>query len=483
MGKKVALGFDFGTYTTKISFLPVDKKTNPEILQISPYSDESSGFVYSFVSKDFSKIGYPAYQEYKKGNDDGIVYGFKMGLDSKENYEIAKIFLKTIFEKAIEILKARGYEVDLENVRFSAPNSWVEEENERFLKLLQDIGAIKDYKSGKRIVEREPYASAVYHIKDFEKAGEKALVIDAGAGTIDTVLVEIKDNGLEEVKGSYKTIEKAGRYIDQKIKEFYKLQSMFEAEKLKFLISYKFLKGEDKVSERDYYVEKQEFENECMKEWIGEYKNLLNQYKKYEPNYILFAGGSSAFYLVREIAKIIFPKAKEYDTSKGGLSFAVSQNFREDKSISYGCSIIASNKINVKETLKFEVYLKLESFSVIESFTYEDKPVYFSTGKLPGEYILQLFSKDDYIGRKVSLSNYKRDGEPLKVSSFGSMKIVIDYTNKRVEKELPIKNDRFRATILSNLKFEVDLNKVFKVIYEYEDGTTEVLTSTDLRTV
>ncbi len=420
MEGKIALGFDFGTYTTKVSFLRIGKQAKPEILSID-YSDKQSGLIYSFVSKDFSKIGYDAWKEYKEGKDNEIIYGFKMELDNQESYEIAKRFLKAVFDGAVKILEERGYKVDIENIRFSAPNSWTLDENARFLKLLQEIIG-----GGKDIVVREPYASAVYYLSDeiFEKAGEKALIIDAGAGTIDTLLVEITDNKdepIKEVEGSYKTLEKAGKYIDKKIKEFYNLQSLYEAESLKFLISYKFSKGEEKVSkkEKNYRVEREEFEEECMKEWIEEYKRLLKQYEKYKPDYLLFAGGSSAFYLVRNIAKEIFPEAKEYDTSKKEFSPFESDSFREDKSISYGCSIIATNKMAVKETLKFEIYLKLESLSSIESFTYKGEPIEFLQGKRPGEYLLQLFGKDHYLGTRVSLSDYKMDGKPLKVSSFG----------------------------------------------------------------
>ncbi len=483
MKRKIALGFDFGTYTTKVSFIPVDEKTKPKILNIPEYSDKQSGLIYSFVSKDFSKVGFPAWEEFKKGKDDEIIYGFKMELDDEKKYEIAKRFLKTVFEEARKKLREDGFEVDLENIRFSAPNSWSLDENAKFFKLLQDVIG-----GGKDIIVREPYASAVYYLSDeiFEKAGQKALVIDAGAGTIDTLLVEITDNKnepLREVKGSYKTLEKAGIYIDQKINEFYKLESLYEAENLKFLISYKFAKGEKKISHKDYYVTRKEFEEECMKEWLNEYKNLLKLYQQYKINYILFAGGLSAFYLVREIAKKIFPEAKEYDTSKKDYCSFVIQTFREDKSISYGCSIISANKLILLETLKFCIYLKLESPSVIESFTYKNMPIEFLQGKSPGEYLLKLFDKNDFTGKKVNLSDYKMDGKPLKVSSFGSMKIVIKYTDKEVEKELPIEDKKFKATILTDLKFEIDSNKVFKVIYEYEDRTTRVLTSADLKTV
>ncbi len=63
------------------------------------------------------------------------------------------------------------------------------------------------------------------------------------------------------------------------------------------------------------------------------------------------------------------------------------------------------------------------------------------------------------------------------------MKVVIKYPGKEVEKELWIEDEKLKATVLTDLKFEVDSNKVFKVIYEYEDGTVKVLTSADLKTI
>ncbi len=73
-----------------------------------------------------------------------------MELDNQESYEIAKRFLKAVFEGAVKILEEKGSKVDIENIRFSAPNSWTLDENARYLKLLQEIIG-----GGKDIVVRE----------------------------------------------------------------------------------------------------------------------------------------------------------------------------------------------------------------------------------------------------------------------------------------------------------------------------------------
>lgn len=481
MKREIFLGFDFGTYTTKISFY-IPESGEPKMLQVPGLSDDN-GFIYSFISEN-GKIGYDAYKDYKKGNPN-VDYGFKMRLNQKEGFEKSKKFLEIVYKKAKEELERKSYIV--KGFRFSAPNSWTIEQNEKFLKLLEEIGVIKNYKKQNEIIVREPYAAAVYHIlDDIEQAGRKALVIDAGAGTIDTVVIEITPDGkLQEIKNSYGVIEKAGKFVDETIKEFYKMESLNKAEELKFFLSYEFKNNKSEVKKFDLLIKRREFEEECLKDWIKEYRELLKHYKEYNPDYVLFAGGFSAFYLIEQIAREVFPNVQYYPSRKNKPETTTTE-FRKDSSISFGCSIIASGKTSIRETLKFDIYLKLESYYEIKKITYEGKAVEFHIEKEQTEYyLIPIFRANDYVGKVVEINKYKLDNKPLNVKTYKTINIIIKYMNTKaeVEKELLIEDPKFIGTTLSNLKFHIDENKILKIIYEYEDGRDKTLTSLDLKTI
>ncbi len=477
MGKKqIFLGFDFGTYSTKIAFYENDE--TPKILNVDGLSDDS-GVVFSFISEDGSKLGYEAYKDYKKGKE-GIHYGFKMNLDKKDDYERAKKFLNEVYNGAIKTIKDKGYNIG--GVTFSVPNSWITEKNERFMKLLQDIGAIKDYKSiDERITVAEPYAAAMYHVYgEVEKAGKKALIIDAGAGTIDTIIIDIKGDGsIQDRKNTYETIEKAGRYVDEKIKAFYKLNTLKDAEELKFNVSYQFSKDDKaKAKVGDTLVKREELEGECLNEWVSEYTNLLNKYREYEPDYILFAGGFSAFYLIEKLAKKLFPDAELYPI-KESIPFTSSRKeFKKDASIAFGCAIHATGKTEVKETLKFDLYLEVESITGVKTAYRGEEPVeVVNLGR--GKYLVCLFDKNDLAGVSVSLQDIKIDGRTFAIKQYGVINIVQRYKNK--EKRLKVSIDKFKGEEISNVIFTIDKNKILKLIYVYENGRTETLSELELK--
>ncbi len=267
MNKVEKIGIDFGTYSTKIAYI---KGNKPEILNLGSEICDFDGFIYSFIVDN--KIGIQAYDEYKKGNKD-VEYGFKMDILNKEGLEKCKKFLKVIKDRLSE-------KIDLENcdIKFSVPNSW-QKERERYKDLLLELGFIN--KNDDNVFISEPYACAFYYLHDeIGKANSRILVIDAGAGTIDAVIIEITDKGLKDIEKSYSFSQKAGKFVDEKIKNYYKLDSLFEAEQLKLKVSYDFSKGLEKTSYKEFTVDIGEFENEVLKDWIDEYKKLLSNYNK-----------------------------------------------------------------------------------------------------------------------------------------------------------------------------------------------------------
>lgn len=475
--KEIFLGFDFGTYSTKIAFC--EREGNPRLLSVDTLSDED-GIIYSFISKNSAKIGREAYESYKRG-DKEVFYGFKMKLDTREGYEGAKNFLKEVYSRTMKMLSHSKYKV--KDIRFSAPNSWVTRENEQFLRLLEDIGAIKNYKYAKEILAREPYAAAIYHIHDeVDKAGKRALILDAGAGTIDTMIVDIKEDGsLEEVKGSYETSERAGRYVDERIMEFYKLPSLWDAESLKFHVNHEFRRGKDKARKANIetVVERNMFENECLKDWVEDFRTLLGNYDKHKPDYLLFAGGFSTFYLLEEIVKEAFPYAELYPVKGIELTLNSQAEFKKDISIALGCARLATGKAGVKETLKFDLYLEIESITGIRSVKHKNRELNV-LHKGGGKYLVPLFDSTDYTGKALSLRDCKINNKPFLIKQYGVVHIIQRYKNREVRKELPL--SKFKGEPISNIQFVVDKNKLLKVIYEYEDGSKEILTQADLKT-
>jgi len=57
-------------------------------------------------------------------------------------------------------------------------------------------------------------------------------------GTIDMLIVNVFEKGVEYVKGSEKFYNRGGIEVDKIIKEKYELSSLYEAERLKFTASY-----------------------------------------------------------------------------------------------------------------------------------------------------------------------------------------------------------------------------------------------------
>lgn len=455
------IGIDFGTYSTKIAYIRNNKH---EILNLGNDICDYDGFIYSFIVDN--KIGIQAYEEYKKGNKN-VEYGFKMDILNKVGLEKCKKFLRVIKDRLSKRIDLKNC-----NIRFSVPNLW-QKEREIYKDLLLELGFISE--NNDNVFISEPYACAFYYFHDeVGKANSRVLIIDAGAGTIDTVVIEITDKGLKDIKESYLSSQKAGKFVDEKIKNYYQLNSLFEAEQLKLKVSYDFSKGLEKTSYNKVFVDIKEFENEVLKDWIDEYEKLLLGYDKDSFDYLIFAGGFSRFYLIEKIAKKIFSGKQVYPKSKDKVFD--SKEIKKDSSIAIGCAI--SIGFELKETLKKDIYWVVEYSIELKKVSYEEQEIEFiRTDRTEGEYEILLFSRNEYVGIEKKLEKFKFNDENIEIRLLSSFKIKVDDNYEILEisevKEIIGKE-------IKSLIFRINKDKILEFVFITDDGEEKKLTSYDI---
>ncbi|MFZ8845773.1 MAG: Hsp70 family protein [Candidatus Hydrothermia bacterium] len=472
------IGLDFGTYTTKVAFLK-DNQTEPNLLNLEGLSD-NKGFIYSFIDLESDEIGLPAYDKYKNGKGN-VKYGFKLRMMEEEGKQLCIKFLSKIREK-IEKIKEEEIKDDI-RIMFSAPNSWFvgRQENETYKEILREAG----FEVNDSVIVREPYASALYHLvsDEIKHLNKKVLVIDAGAGTIDMLIVNVFGKGVEYVKGSEKFYNRGGIEVDKIIKEKYELSSLYEAERLKFTASYWFGKGRDFCDfgeENKIIIKREEFE-EILSDWIKELRNCLEEYKKFEFDYILITGGFGRFYIFEKLIREIF-KEKEILPHKKD-SYFKDKDFIKDASVSFGCAMESSGKFKTIINVQVNVYLVLESSIGIKEVYYDDKKCNFES-KGHGKYEILLFNKDETLPVEKYLKNFKINQKPLEVELDKVFYISIETPNEK--KEIPIviqKYEKVKNKKVENLKFKITNDREFKVVFIDQNGNEDELSSKQLREI
>ena len=469
------IGLDFGTYTTKVAFLK-DNQHEPNLINLEDLSDKE-GFIYSFIDLESNEIGLPAYDKYKNGKGN-VKYGFKLRMMEEEGKQLCIKFLSKIREKIKEKLK------DNIKIMFSAPNSWFvgREENEIYKEILRKAG----FEVNDSVIVREPYASALYHVSgEIKHLNKKVLVIDAGAGTIDMLIVNVFEKGVEYVEGSEKFYNRGGIEIDKIIKERYELSSLYEAEMLKFRASYWFGEGHNSCDFRrekgtKITIKREEFE-EFLSDWIKELRNCLEEYKNFEFDYILITGGFGRFYIFKKLVEEIFGK-KEILPHKND-SYYKDKDFIKDASVSFGCAMESSGKFKTIVNVQVNVYLVLESSIGIKEVYYNDKKCNFES-KGHGKYEILLFNKDETLPVEKYLKNFKINQKPLEVELDKVFYISIETPNEK--KEIPIviqKYEKVKNKKVENLKFKITNDREFKVVFIDQNGNEDELSSKQLREI
>jgi len=471
----VYIGLDFGTYTTKVAILLKDK---PKLLNLENLSD-NDGFIYSFIDLESDEIGLPAYDKYKNGKGN-VKYGFKLRMMEKEGKQLCIKFLSKIREK-IEKIKEEKIKDDIK-IMFSAPNSWFvgRQENETYKEILRKAG----FEVSDSVIVREPYASALYHVSgEIKHLNKKVLVIDAGAGTIDMLIVNVFEKGVKYVEGSEKFYNRGGIEVDKIIKERYELSSLYEAERLKFTASYWFGKGRDFCDfgeENKIIIKREEFE-EFLSDWIKELRKHLEEYKNFEFDYILITGGFGRFYIFEKLIREIF-KEKEILPHKKD-SYFKDEDFIKDASVSFGCAMESSGKFKTIINVQVNVYLILESSIGIKEVYYDDKKCNFES-KGHGKYEILLFNKDETLPVEKYLKNFKINQKPLEVELDKVFYISIETPNEK--KEIPIviqKYEKVKNKKVENLKFKITNDREFKVVFIDQNGNEDELSSKQLREI
>jgi len=465
--RKVYIGLDFGTKNTKIAFI-FENKDEPSLLDMKGISN-SKGYIESLIAEKDNKIhiGEKVKELYENDKSIKIYYGFKMKMfEDEKNKEYTIKFLRKI-RKEIE----NEFKDKIISYKFSIPYSYLQTKPEKYRDILKEAGFKIPEDNKEQFFIAEPFASAYYFSKKIDKKayeGKKVLAIDAGAGTIDFVVVEIKDK-IEEIKDSSDYYNFGGLEIDKKLLEKLGIKENLDAlrkiEEARIKIN-KINRIEFEYNGEKYILTRNIIE-ETLEDWSKKIENRIkNLYEKYKFDYIVVSGGLSSFYLLK---KIIEDVSKELGIKELPI-LNIDDEDKYFKSIAFGVAIISKDGLEIKETLKQDICIEFEYalWGQIKEIYISNDKAEFKFNEKTNKVRLTIFKNDEFIGNSKKISEIKYiDTEnqtfDLKLKSWGSIDIIIISRDGKEEK---------RTKNLKNLgdieyaEISVDKNRIIKLRYK-----------------